>query len=269
MFDKLVVSEPDKADFKDRRRYFMVSSIVVGILFATAVVVSIFAADYGIGSGNFELAEMIAPVDMAAVAPQVEPPRPQASQSQSQSNSTQPMSNIASVNEPNFVPTTTSAVANPFPSREYAKFGDRISPGEPVVGNNIGRNASDNNGPGGLSSDKPVADGAETETAPPSIKKATPSNVIKSIGVANGKATYLPKPAYPATAIALRLEGKVDVQVMIDEKGNVVSAKAVNGHPFFRNVAEQSARSAKFSPTLLSNVPVKVTGVIVYNFTRN
>jgi TonB family protein len=90
-----------------------------------------------------------------------------------------------------------------------------------------------------------------------------------SIGVANGKATYLPKPPYPATAMAVRAEGKVDVQIMIDEHGKVVSAKAVSGHPLLRNAAEQAAWGAKFTPTLLSNVPVKVTGVIVYNFNRN
>ena len=84
----------------------------------------------------------------------------------------------------------------------------------------------------------------------------------------NGKATYLPKPAYPATATALNLQGKVDVQVMIDETGKVVSAKAVSGHAFFKPVAERSAWQAKFSPTYLGKTPVKVTGVIVYNFSR-
>jgi protein TonB len=58
------------------------------------------------------------------------------------------------------------------------------------------------------------------------------------------------------------------VQVLIDETGNVVSAKAIDGHVFFKSEAERAARRAKFKPTLLSNHPVKVTGVIVYRFTR-
>ena len=50
MFDKLIVSEPEGADFKNRRSYFMVSSIVVGALFLTAVVISIYSADIGLGN---------------------------------------------------------------------------------------------------------------------------------------------------------------------------------------------------------------------------
>jgi protein TonB len=85
-------------------------------------------------------------------------------------------------------------------------------------------------------------------------------------GVLNGKAVSLPKPAYPAAAKAVRAGGAVNVQVTVDEKGDVISASAVSGHPLLRQSAEQAARSAKFSPTLLSGKPVKVTGVIVYNF---
>jgi len=56
------------------------------------------------------------------------------------------------------------------------------------------------------------------------------------------------------------------VQVTIDEQGNIVSASAVSGHPLLRQAAEQAARQAQFAPTLLEGVPVKITGVIVYNF---
>ena len=86
-------------------------------------------------------------------------------------------------------------------------------------------------------------------------------------GVINGKATNLPKPAYPAAARAVRASGAVNVQVTIDESGKVVSVSAVSGHPLLRAAAEQSARKAGFVPTLLSGQPVKVTGVVVYNFT--
>lgn len=56
------------------------------------------------------------------------------------------------------------------------------------------------------------------------------------------------------------------VQVLIDERGNVVSATAVSGHPLLRAAAVSAARSARFSPTMLSGQPVKVSGVITYNF---
>ena len=84
-----------------------------------------------------------------------------------------------------------------------------------------------------------------------------------------GKASYLPKPVYPQTAKAVGAAGAVNIQVTIDETGNVISAKALGGHVMLRKVSEDAALRAKFSPTKLSEVPVKVTGIIVYNFTRN
>ncbi|MDQ3710975.1 MAG: energy transducer TonB, partial [Acidobacteriota bacterium] len=68
-------------------------------------------------------------------------------------------------------------------------------------------------------------------------------------------------------ARTVRASGAVNVQVTIDESGNVVSVSAVSGHPLLRAAAEQAARKAGFAPTLLSGQPVKVTGVVVYNFT--
>ena len=86
-------------------------------------------------------------------------------------------------------------------------------------------------------------------------------------GVLNGKAITLPKPIYPAMAKAVKASGSVSVQVLIDESGNVTSAHAVSGHPLLRAAAEAAAKNAKFSPTVLSGKRVKVTGILVYNFT--
>ena len=85
-------------------------------------------------------------------------------------------------------------------------------------------------------------------------------------GVLNGKALNLPLPAYPPIARAARASGTVTVMVVIDEKGCVISAKAVSGHPLLQRAAVEAARNACFSPTRLSGQPVKVTGVITYNF---
>jgi protein TonB len=87
-----------------------------------------------------------------------------------------------------------------------------------------------------------------------------------SAGVLNGKAITLPKPPYPAAAKAVQASGTVVVHVVIDEQGNVVTATAVSGHPLLRAAAASAARGAKFSPTKLSGTPVKVSGVITYNF---
>lgn len=60
--------------------------------------------------------------------------------------------------------------------------------------------------------------------------------------------------------------GTVVVQVLIDEEGNVISAHAVSGHPLLQAICVQAAQGAKFSPTRLAGQPVKVSGVITYNF---
>jgi TonB family protein len=85
-------------------------------------------------------------------------------------------------------------------------------------------------------------------------------------GVLNGSALKLPAPDYPAAAKAVRASGTVNVQVTIDEDGKVISASAVSGHPLLRAAAENAARKCEFRPTRLEGAPVKVTGIIVYNF---
>lgn len=79
----------------------------------------------------------------------------------------------------------------------------------------------------------------------------------------------LPIPTYPAIAKAAHAQGAVTVQIVVDEEGNVIDAKAISGHPLLRAAAVQAARQAVFSPTILSGQPVKVSGVITYNFSLN
>lgn len=85
-------------------------------------------------------------------------------------------------------------------------------------------------------------------------------------GVLNGKAVMLPRPLYPPIARAARAAGTVVVQITVDEEGNVISARAVSGHPLLQSSAVEAARQAKFTPTMLGGVPVKVTGTLSYRF---
>lgn len=85
-------------------------------------------------------------------------------------------------------------------------------------------------------------------------------------GVLNAKALSLPQPPYPPIARAARAQGTVVVQVVVDEDGKVIAATAITGHPLLRQAAVNAARQARFSPTILSGQPVKVSGVITYNF---
>jgi tetratricopeptide (TPR) repeat protein len=87
-------------------------------------------------------------------------------------------------------------------------------------------------------------------------------------GVLNGKALKLVQPDFPAIARNSG-GGIVRVQVVIDENGKVISAKAVDPGPVHLALiaaAEDAARHSLFTPTRLSGVPIKVSGIIVYRF---
>ncbi len=116
---------------------------------------------------------------------------------------------------------------------------------------------------------KPAAnDNADTKQDEPvrGASATEPGHAPISGGVLNGKAISLPAPEYPAIAKQARASGAVAVQVTIDENGTVISARAVSGHPLLQAAAVAAARQARFSPTLLMGEPVKVNGVIIYNF---
>ena len=83
----------------------------------------------------------------------------------------------------------------------------------------------------------------------------------------NGKAISLPTPEYPVLARQAHASGPVEVQVTIDEEGNVTQAHAMSGHPLLRAAAVAAAQKAKFSQTRVNGELVKVTGVLTYFFT--
>jgi len=94
-----------------------------------------------------------------------------------------------------------------------------------------------------------------------------PEGAQISGGVLNGKAVSLPQPEFPAIAKSARASGSVTVEITVDETGNVIAAHAVSGHPLLQAAAVRAARQATFSPTRLNGEPVKVAGVLIYNFT--
>jgi len=85
-------------------------------------------------------------------------------------------------------------------------------------------------------------------------------------GFMNGRAVELPKALYPQEARTTRASGTVQVQVLVDETGKVISAKAIFGPDVLRDAAEKAAMRAKFKPTIVGGVPVKVSGILTYDF---
>jgi protein TonB len=105
----------------------------------------------------------------------------------------------------------------------------------------------------------------DTGDEPPPPKPAPPVRVSK--GVQQGEAIVRPQPIYPSIAKQINASGEVQVEVMIDETGRVIAAKAITGHPVLRSAAEDAARKWVFKPTLLDGKPVKQPGILKFVFT--
>lgn len=107
--------------------------------------------------------------------------------------------------------------------------------------------------------------GANSNTSPLTADPRAKGAI--SGGDLTAKATSLPKPAYPPIAKQAHASGKVVVRVLVDEKGDVIYAVPILGHPLLQPAAAAAARAAKFTPTKLAGKLVKVSGTITYNFT--
>jgi len=258
MFDNLVESSSHKDDLQRKGSFIGITLLVYAVLIVAFVVGGIVWYDARLSAMELELTTLVAPVPVPQA--QKEPEQKQEAKPQKvEQNVDIRKELIADVTRTELVPKEVSAKASAIPP---------VRQGVTTV---IG--SSDSN----AAAPMPAGPGAGTvvgaptkvqiaDEPPPPEAKPTPRAAPISGGVLNGKAISLPKPAYPPIARAAHASGTVVVQVLIDENGNVVSAHAVSGHPLLQGAAVGAARSAKFSPTKLSGQPVKVTGVIQYNF---
>src|SRR5262245_35353592 len=89
---------------------------------------------------------------------------------------------------------------------------------------------------------------------------------IRDAGILNNQAQSLPQPTYPAEAKAKHISGQVQVKLIIDETGKIVSAEAVFGPEALRAAAVEAAKRARFNPILIFGVPSKVFGIVTYDF---
>ncbi len=85
--------------------------------------------------------------------------------------------------------------------------------------------------------------------------------------VLKGTATKKVQPEYPRVALSERLGGRVLVKVLIDENGRVLEAKRLCGPDLLVPVSEIAASKWEFSPTVHKGNPIKVQGILTFNFT--
>ncbi|HEX8474797.1 MAG TPA: TonB family protein [Pyrinomonadaceae bacterium] len=273
MFDSLVESGSHKEDLARKGSFFLGTFIIYGVLLVGIAIGSILLYDNSLDAQNLELVTLVAPVPMnTAPEPKEVPkdePKPVAKTNEPQVSMRQEISVIAPVVKSQEVAkTTTKEVARNVPVVVGNRDFDAPPSSAPV--GPIGPSTGSGGGGGGGGAVGPVVKVEDDDPPPPPRPTPTPAppkpKTIVSGGVLNGKAISKPQPAYPAIAKAARASGTVTVQIVVDESGSVISAKAVGGHPLLQQAAVGAARQARFSPTLLSGQPVKVSGVITYNF---
>jgi len=274
MFDSLVESGSHKDDLARKGSFFLGTFVVYGVILVAIAIGSVFWYDAHLESQSLELVTLVAPVPMQqqqeeAKPEQKEESKPAARTDEPQVSMRQEISVIAPVVKSNEVAKeTTKEIARNVP----VVIGDRNIDAAPTAGPPGPIGPSTGGGGGGTGNAVgPVVSGGDDEPPPvrvqPTPTPAPPKpKTIVSGGVLNGKAISKPQPAYPPIAKAARASGTVTVQIVVDENGRVISASAVSGHPLLQQAAVGAARQARFSPTLLSGQPVKVSGVITYNF---
>jgi TonB family protein len=115
---------------------------------------------------------------------------------------------------------------------------------------------------------KRLQDAAAAAAAAEAAKNVPPPPPeFVSLGVLSAvNATKMVTPVYSVIAQRSLVEGKVVVEVELDEAGNVVSAKASTGPQMLRSSAEDAAKRSKFKPATYNNRPIKAKAQIVYNF---
>lgn len=261
MFSNLIESSSHGSEFRRRGSFFLFTTASYALFFVIAGVVSIYAYDARMEDQNLEIITMMRLVDLPVERPhqpahQPEPPR----SGTSSQNFDERRNPTASVNRPELAPVKISTGPNPdLPVREgvYRLRTDR----DFNAGRATGLIGPEHDGSAVTNSTRVVVD-----VDPPPVVPPKPKPVVVSKGVITSEALSLPKPLYPPAAKALRIQGRVSIQVLIDETGRVLSAKAIDGPPILKQTAEKAAYQARFSPARLSNQPVKVSGLITYNF---
>ena len=103
-------------------------------------------------------------------------------------------------------------------------------------------------------------------SAPPPAARPVPKIVRVGSSLKAPRRTYAVDPAYPPLAQEAHIWGTVAVEAVIDERGNVVQARVVSGHPLLVDAALKAVLQWKYEPTTLNGHPVSVALQVQVHF---
>ena len=269
MFNNLIESSSHRNELKRRGSFLFFTMLGYGLLFVLAGVVSIQAVDARLNEQEVDLVTMMPLVDLPV---QPAPPKAPPSTPQNGANNNPNRQNffvrkiaMDDASDPRSIPKDISAEPNsslPVPKTGIVQFG---GPEDSDPGGGRKGSGDTEQGTTGARKNQVVA----VTEPPPSLPVQKPIPRILQKRVINGEAIVLPKPPYPEIARRIGAQGTVLVQVLIDISGKVVSAQVVSGHPLLAAAAKNAAYQARFAPTMIGDQPVKVSGLITYNFVIN
>lgn len=276
MLDQLVESRNHKSEHKKFGGFMLSTGVVLVTVLTVGLVISLFNQSIVLASDSLEISTLVAPVPFEPKPEPVSEPKPQNAQSDqnNQSKLAVRTESIRRMDEnPSEIPDTVSVTPSNVKARPNSAYiigktnFDPVGSSASPTTRGTGTGQIEGKGIQNVSRVVEEDEKDKTEEPPPIIKKEVKPPPMISGGVVNGKAKNLVTPSYPTAAKSVGAKGEVKVQVVIDEDGNVISASAVSGHPLLKTSAVNAARSSKFSPTTLTGQKVKVTGIIIYNFT--
>lgn len=257
MFDKLIESTTAKK--KNRSPYFVATATIWMLVLSTTIAAGIFAFDGQLSDPEKLQALFIVPP----------PPPPPPTGPHSVSNNTGPVSDNRNMS----VREAPDRIAPPEPSQppvttpiDTTGLTGTGVPGGSLFGAEDGvRGGVPFGVRGGTPSDAPMPPRQPDPPRPEPEKPVQQKPLVRST-ILQGSAIKRVEPSYPVMAKSARVQGPVIVEVTINEKGIVESARAVSGHPLLRDAALNAARSWRWEPTILNQVPVKVIGTITFIF---
>ena len=220
-------------------------SLIVHVIFLTAVIVAPLFFTQVLDTSSLQLTYLVAPAPPAAPSPppavavvqRMAPRRVALATSKLVAPAVIPRQ-IAMLHEPEAPPQVTGGVIG---GVEGGATGG-------VLGGIIG----------GASVPPPIA--------PPAPEKKTKEILRPGGDVKLPQKIYAPAPTYPALAKSARVQGEVLIDAVIDEQGNIVNAKVVEGHPLLVPEALRTVMLWKYEPTYLNGVPYPIRMTITVSF---
>jgi TonB family protein len=101
----------------------------------------------------------------------------------------------------------------------------------------------------------------------PARLPAAPQTTLRiSQGVSQGLLIKKVQPVYPLNAKAMRLEGAVDMEAIIDKEGRITNLKVLKGQAVLARAATDAVRQWRYKPYYLDGEPVEIQTQITVVF---